>query len=177
MSVAVACKAMIEGNNHYVSEKRQLSAVEPGGVARADRKTATVKRNQHRALRSVVDSGSPDVEHQAVLAHAAGLLIPLDHHPVFRSQVGNRLRTTLTVAEALANPGPGRRFPGRHEAVLAAGRRAVRNAFELLDARGGDPLNLAGGRLDHVKDLAVSAAALRGRRRGWRLRGSFLRQR
>src|SRR3989442_14192982 len=139
-----------------------------------------MKRNQHRALRSVINARSPDVEHQAFLPHSAGLLVPLDHHPVLRAQVGNRLRTTLAVAEALANPGPGSGWFWRHKAVLAPGGRAVGNTFEFLDTRCGDSLNLPRGGFHHVKNLAADRAILRGNGawgRGRSLRDSFLRER
>src|SRR5262249_43607197 len=90
-----------------------------------------------------------------------------DKHSVFRAKIGGRLGTNLAVAETFAHTGPGRGFLGRHEAVLAAGGRAVGDSFEFLDPGSGDSLNLAGCRLYHMKILAVSGST----RLGCRTRG------
>src|SRR5262249_15020955 len=90
-----------------------------------------------------------------------------DKYCVFRAKIGGRLGTNLAVAETFAHTGPGRGFLGRHEAVLAAGGRAVGDSLEFLDPGSGDSLNLAGCRLYHMKILAVSGST----RPGCRARG------
>src|SRR5271154_1404491 len=136
---------MIDGDNHYVAKFGELRAVVTRAVAGAGGETAAVEGDHDRALRAVVDTGGPDVEREAVLAHAADVEIPLDHHAVIAVQVGEGLRADLAVAEAFADAGPGRGFLGRQVAILSSRRRAIGDAFEFLNSGVGDALDFAGG--------------------------------
>src|SRR6185312_511799 len=103
---------------------------------------------------------------QAVLAHAADLAVPHDQLTVLAADVRLGLRADAGEGEALSHPGPRRGLPGRHEAVAAAGGRAIGDAAELPDRAVGDALHLAGRRLGDLEDLAGAAAGCeaRGRR-------------
>src|SRR5262245_7598607 len=157
MSVAEGSEAMIDRYNNDVAEERQLCAVKTRRVSRTSGEAASVERNEHRSFGVVPNCRRPDIEHQAVLSHTADLLVPHDHHSIFGAQVCGRLRTYLSVSCAFAHTGPGRRFPRRHEAVFAAGRRAVRNSLEFLYAGARHALHLPRGRLNNIKKLVVTA--------------------
>ena len=135
---------MIHGDDHHIRQPRELSAVVLRAIAGAGGESAAVERNQHGALAAVVEGGSPDVERENVFAHAVAVVqIPLDQLPVVAGGRRNRLRRDLAVREAIANAGPRSRFLRRHVAILAAGRRAVRDAFEFLNSRVGHTLDFA----------------------------------
>jgi hypothetical protein len=172
VQIAETGQPMIYGHHHHVAEPRQLSAVKTGSVAGAGGKTSAMEGHQHGALLAVVDGRRPDIQREAILAHAARLQVPLDHHAVVAAQIGDGLRADLSVGQALAHAGPGCRFPRRHEAVLAAGGCAVGDAFELLDASIGDALDLPAGGLHFPEKLPLAATAHYGgrARRSWCLR-------
>src|SRR5262245_56544091 len=98
MCIAVTCQAMVDRHDDDIAEERHLSSVKTRSGAGSGGVSAAMKRDQHRALRSIIDAGRPDVEDQTILAHAARLLVPHNHHPVFRTQVGWDLRTDLAVS-------------------------------------------------------------------------------
>ena len=104
MRIAEARQPMIDRDDHDVAEQRELAAVVHRAVAGAGRPAAAVERHQHGALRVVVDAGCPDVEREAVFAHAAAahVAVPHDHLRVVRSITRHRLRRDRPVAEAIA---------------------------------------------------------------------------
>src|SRR5262249_16482763 len=170
MQVAEAGKTMIDRHHHHVTESGQLGAVKPRCVAGAGAEAAAMKRYQHSALLAVIHARGPHVQRQAILAHAAGLLVPLDHHAVVAAQISGCLWADLAMPEALTHAGPRGRLLGGQEAVLAACGSAIRNTLKLLNPGIGHALYLAGIRLYHPKEVAIRAAAQRRcgtlRRRG-----------
>src|SRR5262249_18357727 len=124
---------------------------------------APVKRNQHRAFRPVTHAGRPDIKHKAILAHPAGMLVPLDHHAVFRAQICRRLGANLAVTEAFSRACPGRGLLWRHETIFAAGGRAVRYAFEFLYPGVDDSLHLTAVCFRSVERFVFPASRASGR--------------
>jgi hypothetical protein len=105
-----------------------------------------VEPDHDGALLVVVDSGSPDVEAEAVLAGSA--IVPGEHLGFFvvLPAVAVGLRAAAAVVHGATEAGPRFGFLRRHETGRAAGVVAVGNAFE------GD---------DTVADIAANLAQIR----------------
>ncbi len=87
VQIPKARQPMIHRHHHHVAESRQLRSVVSRRIAGTGGEAAAMERDHHGALLSVVDARRPDVQRQAILAHAAYLLIPLDHHAVVAGQI------------------------------------------------------------------------------------------
>src|SRR5579864_6202765 len=135
---------MVDRDHHYIAESGQRIAAVPQRRTRSYGKSTAVEADQHRTLSSVVESGCPDVQSQAVFAHATGLEIPVDQLGVFTARVGQNLGRDLAELKRVPHPGPRHRLLGGHEAVLATGWRAVRNPLESPDPAQVHALHLAG---------------------------------
>lgn len=99
--------------------------------------------------RLAVESRRPDVQAQAVLAHAVVVPMIDEHRVGLRTAVVETLGTESPKATAGRTPfhGPGRLR--RHEAVFSRSRRAVGNAPEIVDSAQDETAHLAvAGRSD-----------------------------
>src|SRR5208337_5481071 len=110
---------MIDGDHDHVTELGELRAIVTRAVAGAGGESAAVEGDHDRTFRAVVDARRPDVEREAVLTHASGMEVPLDHHAVVAVEVGQRLRADLAVAETFADARPGRGLLRRQVAILS----------------------------------------------------------
>jgi hypothetical protein len=123
---------MIRRDGDDVAAQSQVRAVVDGSCARARVKAAAVTPHDHRPFAIVRDARRPDIEREAVLAFSLSsprsLLISL------AARARLLLRSSRGVVERVAHAGPCGRVGWRHEAVLPARARAVRNTFEDVDA-------------------------------------------
>ena len=163
MRVAEAREPVVHGDDDHVAEERQLAAVVHRAVGGAGRPAAAVKRHQHGAPAVVPDARRPDVERQAVFAHAADadVAIPGDELRVVGAVARRRLRGDRAVAHRVACAHPGRRLARRHEAVGAGRVGAVRNPAEHLDAGVRHAAHHAVGGLDIEEERAIEPGARR----------------
>ena len=153
VQIAEGAQAVVDGDHHTIAEARQGLAVEAWRIAGAAIEAAAVDMHQHRPLGARRQSRGPQVEHQTVLAHSAGLDVEHDQAAVVVDAAVGHLRRDLAVVQPVLDAGPGRRRGRRHEAVLAGGVGAVADALEHLHPTGGDAPHLALGGLDHRKDV------------------------
>ena len=127
IGVAKHVEPMIDGHDHDVVRVRETGAVEDAAGAGAAGKSAAVQPDHHRAFASILQAGRVDVQHEAVFALLSG-----------RSGGGARvapgLRRGGAEGERVAGTGPRDGPTRRHEAILSAGGRAVRNALEHIHA-------------------------------------------
>src|SRR5262249_27321621 len=129
----------------HIAKSRQGLAAVTQRSARSDGKAAAVEANENRPLNAILQCRSPDIQGQAVLAHAAGLKVPIDQCRIIAAGISHYLRGELSTLKRVAHPRPGSRLYGRHVAILASRGRTIGNALEGLDAAQVHSLNFAGG--------------------------------
>ncbi|MNX68451.1 hypothetical protein D3C86_996390 [compost metagenome] len=134
IQIAKRAKPVIDGDEHHVAKARHHLAVELRGIARARVEAAPVQMHEHRALRGLRRRGRPEVQHQAVFAHAAGLQVIGDQVRIGTATVRRHLRRVVTVGGGIAHAAPFRHGLWRHEAVGAACVGAVAQALEHMHA-------------------------------------------
>ena len=155
---------VVQRHRHHVAKSSQVFRAVVAARAGAVDEAAAVKRDHHRPLGPVGGRG-PDVEHQAVFAHAALEAVVLDQLPVLAPGI-HRLRGLGPIVEGLAHAGPGLGREGGHVAVLAAGRRAIGDALEGDDAADVHALELAIGRVDRDEHRPVGGVGAGDEGRG-----------
>src|SRR5690242_2675404 len=124
-------EALIDRDDNHVAAPRQIGAVEPRAVGRAEGKRAAVQPYHHRPLRAVADARRPHAQGQAVLAlwrgiGWAGEMLEF----IAATEADARLWGLRDIGQRIACPGPGRRLARRHEAIRSGCVRAVWNALE-----------------------------------------------
>ena len=163
VQVAERAQPVVDRHHHAVAEPRQLLAVVARRVARAAVEAAAVDVDQHRPLRRTVDGRGPDVQHQAVLAHAARLDVEHDQAAVGDGSAVRHLRRDLAVLIGVANAAPLRRRRRGHEAIGPGRVAAIAHALEHPDAAGRQATKPPLRRFDDWKDVALGD----GPRGGW----------
>ena len=170
IEMAEDVQAMVDRHDHDIVALRQPRAVVARRVGRAVRERAAMQPDHHRAPR-VVETGRPDMQRQAILAHRQGI----DRAPHGRELRpllgGRRLRRAAGIGRRLAHAGPRLGLARRHEAVGAGGRGAVGDALEDMHAVRRDAFDAAGSRLDdgRICWLERSAASACRHHRPWRV--------
>src|SRR5690606_33383009 len=101
-----------------------------------------------RAVCQRIERRGPDIEHEAVLAHAPRLQVVERHVRVGTLAGRGELRRPRTMAGGIAHAGPWRGRLRRQEAVGAARVVAVGYALEGEGAVDGKAAQAAAGRLD-----------------------------
>ena len=147
IKVSKNVQSMIHTDDHDIMFRGKIVSVikrERRGTVRI----ATAMQPDHdRTLAIVFDSGRPDIQNEAILAHVS---VPF-HNRGFRNQTATRradLRCPGTVFDGFLHVLPGLRLHWRHESSGARCRCAVWNSFEGVRLVLKDALNLAGGRFN-----------------------------
>ena len=124
---------MRHGDDHDIAALRELGAVVYRVIARTNREAAAMNAKQHRALILAAESGCPDIEMQAVLAHSAEryVQIKLDQPRIVMTDIIGNLGRDRRVTEAIAHARPRRRRFRPLKAIRPGGGRPIGNAFEL----------------------------------------------
>ena len=103
IEIAERAQSMIHRDDDAVTEAREHLAVAARRVARATVETAAVKAYEHRTFAARLRLRRPEIQHEAVLAHAAGLQVVQDQVRVGAPAIGGNLRRDVAVVERIAN--------------------------------------------------------------------------
>ena len=136
VQIAEHVQTMVDADADHVVVARQILAGVAGRSATALVVAAAVEPDHDRTLAAVAEAARPHVQVETVLAFSLGRRRPQwsPEHDLLVAAGAPRLRSVGTVLERVAHAGPRRFAQRRQEPALAAGRRAVGNAEEGVDA-------------------------------------------
>ena len=138
-----------ERDDHHVAVAAHIFALVGDVLNRGARgKPAAVQPDEDRAA-FAVESRRPDVQAQAVLAHAVVVPMIDEHRVGLRTAVVETLGSRISEGHGRADAFPRSGRLRRHEAVFSRSRRAVGNAPEIVDSAQDETAHLAvAGRSD-----------------------------
>ncbi len=142
-------QTMIDRDDDHVFLLREVRAVVEQVVARTGREPAAVHPD-HDGARGIVEAGREHVHGQAVFA-LRGVAVERRHDGRRLLGIGRNGRSEGNL-EVILDARPRRGLLRRHEAIGAAGRRAVRDAPELMDALLEQTAHTAGLSLGNAAD-------------------------
>jgi hypothetical protein len=133
MQVATDVEPVVDADHHDIAAPREVGAVGDRAVAGAIGKGTAVQPHHHRPFSC--ETWRPDIEAQAVLGFRAAVDRPENAiHLGAPFDLRRRLRRLAVIDERVVHPGPRRHRLRRSEAVRSAGRCAIGNALEGMDA-------------------------------------------
>jgi hypothetical protein len=144
---------MTDRHHDNIVSASEIATVEYRVAARSRCVTTAVNGKQNSPFAAVLQSRSPNVQHQAVFAGSARQGGPADRSRVIIIAAGQWLRRATSPRKSITGARPWQRLLRRHKPVLAGGIYAVGYAAEYVDSV--------------LRPPTKSAALCNGDGRGW----------